>query len=512
MLLKCIEFKAYADTSQVHITRDTKSGVGKGIAYVQYEHNDGAEAARLALDKRSFQGRLLHILPAEAKRQQGLDEHALSQLPLKKQREIRRKIDGSTSFRRNPWFMSSDAAIRAAADRLGVSKSEIFDPTSSDAAVKQAQAETSIRNATKDYLKQKGINLESTGKSGNSDTIILVKNFPFGTSPNEIKLHFEPRGNVVKMVMPPTGIIAILQMENVAQAQAAFKALAYSKFKDSILYLEMAPKDVFRDGHVDPMEGTSILADMATQKLSAADLLTANESGNVINPAVLYVGNLNFTTTTDRLRSIFKSLDGFVKAIVSTKADPKKPGQVLSMGFGFVEFKSRAQAQSAMAALNGLVLDKHSIRIKQSQRTSDAAEDRRIQDQQKKIAGRRTKIIIKNLPFEVSRKDVRALFQPYGEMKSIRLPKKFDSSTRGFAFVEFTTAREAENAIKALRDTHLLGRRLVLDFAAAESMDAEEEIERMHQKVGQQTDKVALQKLTSIGRKKFRAYDNEDDG
>lgn len=75
------------------------------------------------------------------------------------------------------------------------------------------------------------------------------------------------------------------------------------------------------------------------------------------------------------------------------------------------------------------------------------------------------------------------------------MPKKLGNKTRGFAFAEFVTAREAENAMQALKDTHLLGRRLVLDFAKGDAETVEEEIEKMSKKVLQQTEAVALQGL-----------------
>ena len=55
------------------------------------------------------------------------------------------------------------------------------------------------------------------------------------------------------------------------------------------------------------------------------------------------------------------------------------------------------------------------------------------------------------------------------------MPKKFDHRSRGFAFLEFLTRHEAENAYAALRHTHLLGRHLVLDWAEDDStVDVEE--------------------------------------
>lgn len=41
-----------------------------------------------------------------------------------------------------------------------------------------------------------------------------------------------------------------------------------------------------------------------------------------------------------------------------------------------------------------------------------------------------TKLIVRNVAFEATRKDLMALFQPFGQIKSCRLPKKFDSSHR----------------------------------------------------------------------------------
>lgn len=46
------------------------------------------------------------------------------------------------------------------------------------------------------------------------------------------------------------------------------------------------------------------------------------------------------------------------------------------------------------------------------------------------------------------------------QVKSLRLPMKFGSH-RGFAFVEYVTQQEAQNALKALSSTHLYGRHLV---------------------------------------------------
>ena len=392
-------------------------------------------------------------------------------------------------------------------NRLGISKSEILDPTSSDAAIKQAHAETNIIQETKSYFGSNGVNLKAFQNRGFSDSVILVKNFPYSTTTEELRKLFEAYGSLTKLLMPPSGTTAILEFELPAQARSAFGALSYRKFKDSILFLEKAPKCIFDGSATYTTPGT--VSDRKAVKLSAMDLLEETDE-TPLHTSTLFVKNLNFSTTNDDLHETFRPLNGFISARIKTKLDPKRPGQILSMGFGFLEFKTKKDAQSALQAMNRYNLDGHELLIKESHKALDAAEERTKEDVAKKLRGRRTKIIIKNLPFEATKKDVRALFGSYGQLRSVRVPKKFDSSTRGFAFADFVTAREAENAMDALRDTHLLGRRLVLDFAAEDAIDPEEEIEKMQKKVGKQADKVTRQKLTGAGRKKFTVYDNED--
>ena len=475
------------------------------------EPNNAVDAFQ-AMDGATFQGRLLHIMPGNAKRDTSLDEFEISKLPLKKQNMIRKKAEASSnSFNWNSLYMSQDAVNASMANRLGVSKSELLDPTSADAAVKQAIAETTVIQETKAYFAANDVDLDAFKTHKRGDTSILVKNFPFGTTIDELRKLFEEHGPVLRVLMPPSGTIAIIQFAQANHAKTAFGKLAYRRIKDSVLFLEKAPVGLFK---VERPDQVSQLKDRPTgvQKLNVTDLLSREDQAEQeVETTSLFVRNLNFATTTSKLAEAFQALDGFVSARVKTKMDPKKPGQTLSMGFGFVEFRTKDQAQAALKVMDGHVLDDHTLAVKASHRGLDAAEERRREDKAKKAAGQRTKIIIKNLPFQATKKDVRALFGTYGQLRSVRVPKKADYTTRGFAFADFVTPREAENALNALRDTHLLGRKLVLDFAEAEAVDAEEEIEKMQRKVGGQVNKVALQQLTGGGRKKVNIGNNEDE-
>ena len=386
------------DTEQVHVPIKKIDGKGKGFAFVQFQDPDQAVEAYLDNDGTIFQGRLLHIISANSKKDNTLDEFAIAKLPLKKQREIKRKTEAAKqTFNWNSLYLNADAVMSTVADRMGISKAELLDPTSSDAAVKQAHAETHIIQETKSYFAQHGVDLEAFKKSSKGDVAILVKNIPHRTQSDEIRKLFEEHGTIKQFLMPPAGMTAIVEFTNAAEAKSAFMSLSYRKMKDSILYLEKAPKDLFKEGFVAPISSSQpVNLEKPAAKLSATDLLQEAPQSESSSTATLYVRNLNFTTTTELLSQTFSPLDGFRSAKVKTKIDPKRG--VLSMGFGFVEFNSAEAAHAALRAMDNYDLEDHKLQIKASHKGVDAAEERRKEDAAKKAAG--TKIIIKNLPFE----------------------------------------------------------------------------------------------------------------
>ncbi|EEH47810.2 RNA-binding ribosome biosynthesis protein MRD1 [Paracoccidioides brasiliensis Pb18] len=490
----------------IHVAFDTRQSKSKGFAYIQYVDPEAAIQAYQVLDGKDFEGRLLHILPASPKKTYKLDEYELSKLPLKKQQQIKRKQEAlSSNFNWNSLYMNADAVMSSISERLGVSKSELLDPTSSDAAVKQAHAETHVIQETKAYFSSNGVNLDSFKQREQGNTAILVKNFSFSVKAEDLRKLFESFGEIKRLLMPPSGTIAIVEFALADECQKAFKGLAYRKLGDSILFLERAPKDLFDEKAI-ATNAVLPAPRVVSQTFSTSDTFKASEADENETPletSTLFVRNLNFSTTNVRLAEVFQPLDGFLSARVKTKPNPKRPGETLSMGFGFVEFRTSAQARAALATMNGYKLDQHELVIKTSHKAMDAAEERRREDNAKKLAMRGTKILIKNLPFQATKKDIRNLFGAYGKLRSVRVPQKFDRTARGFAFADFISVREAENAMEALKHTHLLGRRLVLEFASEEAIDPEKEIRNIEKKMDVQVNLVKLRNLTGSGRKKF---------
>ncbi|KIW81588.1 hypothetical protein Z517_04614 [Fonsecaea pedrosoi CBS 271.37] len=491
-------FAPYGRISEIHLVTDTRKSTGKGLGYVQFVEPEHAERALLELDAKDFMGRLMHILPSSDKKIQKLSEFEISKLPLKQQRALKRKNEASSSsFSWNSLYMNPDAVLASVADRLKVSKADLLDPASTDAAVKQAHAETSVINETKEYLKSNGLNVNAFKNKTRDEKTILLKNFAFGTTAEELSQMLGQYGTIESLLFPPTGTIAVARYQESSQAALALKQLAYRNLRGSILFLEKAPTGLW-DG------AESIKTDPPN---AAGD----DEKGGALGTTfTVFVRNLNFSTSSVRLAEAFKPLSGFLSARVKTRTDPSRPGEVLSMGFGFVEFRTKAQAEAAIATMNGRRLDGYELLVQTSQKSTDLGEERRKEDTSKKLDSARTKIVIKNLPFEATKKDIRALLGAYGQLRTVRMPKKFDNTARGFAFAEFLTAKEAENAIEALSSTHLLGRRLVLDFAEGEIIDPETEIQAMEKKTQGHQDTLTHHRMTGSARKKFNVGARED--
>lgn len=459
----------------------------------------------------------MHILPADKKKDHRLDEFDLKNLPLKKQRELKKKAQAAkTQFSWNSLYMNSDAVLESVASKLGVTKSQLIDPENSSSAVKQALAEAHVIGDVRKYFEDRGVDLTSFDKKERDDKIILVKNFPFGTTIDEIGELFSAYGQLKRMLMPPAGTIAIIEFRDAPSARAAFSKLAYKRFKSSILYLEKGPKDLFTreptTNEVATIPEQQQNEHAVEAKISANEILGESKEDDEIElvqgPTVaVFVKNLNFATTVQALSDLFKPLPGFVVATVKTKPDPKNSGKTLSMGFGFVEFRTKEQANVAISTLDGHVLDGHKLQLKLSHKQGTGTSASSI-----KKSGKSSKIIIKNLPFEATRKDLLELFGAFGQLKSVRVPKKFDQSARGFAFVEFNLMKEAETAMSQLEGVHLLGRRLVMQYAEQDAENAEVEIERMTKKVKKQvaTQNLAAARLAGKGKIELEEKDEED--
>jgi cold-inducible RNA-binding protein len=77
-----------------------------------------------------------------------------------------------------------------------------------------------------------------------------------------------------------------------------------------------------------------------------------------------------------------------------------------------------------------------------------------------------TNIFVGNLSYQTTQEDLQAAFAQYGNVERVSIVTDRDSGQpRGFAFVEMTEKRDAENAIAQLNGAELNGRALNVNEA-----------------------------------------------
>ena len=141
-------------------------------------------------------------------------------------------------------------------------------------------------------------------------------------------------------------------------------------------------------------------------------------------------------------------------------------------------------ATKAVKKLQNFSLDDHALKLSLAQKTKSIS-DYELQTKKDKLLGKRknqtelskvdndeaksNKLMVKNLAFEATQNDVKELFKQFGALKKVRLPKKVNSKNhRGFGFVEYASPDEALQAFKQLQNTHLYGRKVVIEWSQIE--------------------------------------------
>ncbi|VDM26851.1 unnamed protein product [Toxocara canis] len=264
---------------------------------------------------------------------------------------------------------------------------------------------------------------------------------------------------------------------------------------EAVCEVKREPIEGHEEGKINEQTETRREAKKEEEEVEDGDAVDDDDEQGPSAGKTVFVKNLNFDTSDEALFKKFSSKFKIRSAIVSRKRDPSDPAKSLSMGFGFLK------NVDCLAVFRGILLDGHCLELKLSHREEAADESRKRKTVSRLEQGESTKIMVRNIPFQATRKEVKQLFATFGELRAFRMPKKMmvaDSRRskadeliiysnqmgssaeghRGFGFVDFLTRADARRAFDALvHSTHIYGRRLVLEWAKVE-----ESIEELREK------------------------------
>eukprot|EP00917_Polyrhabdina_sp_WS-2016_P013139 GHVP01028930.1.p1 GENE.GHVP01028930.1~~GHVP01028930.1.p1 ORF type:complete len:458 (+),score=120.59 GHVP01028930.1:28-1401(+) len=302
-------FKKYGRIIEVHMPINFETRKTFGVGFVLFMIPEDAVTAFKELDGIGFQGRLVHILPGEEKKE-GMD--------LVKKRFKRDDDNFIAKESRRNMFINPEGALDKVAKEISVDKAEIVNLDETDVAVKKAAAETHVISKTREQLDNEGVNLDST-EEVKSKNILLMKNISEKVTLDNIKEFFGKFGEIEKVIYPKVGTICIIKYkEGISAKQAVREGVKLQK--DKPLFIEYAPKD--------------ILSSNSNSKEESDDKRTK-----------LIIKNIAFEATEKELESL---MAGFVR--VKRVKLPNKVGGGIR-GFGFAEFYNNTDARRAKYVL-----------------------------------------------------------------------------------------------------------------------------------------------------------------
>jgi len=480
-------FSQFGNVTEVSIPID-EARRQKGIAFVQLSLPEEAERAT-AYSGSSFQGRCLsivHAAPREPKEPSKVEKQLSG--AYKQVKDLERKRKAGETLGWNAAHVRSDAVVDSMAARLGVAKGDFLADTDGNMAVRLALGETHLIAENREYFLNEGVDLNtleatnSTAKAlARSSTVVVVKNLPTTSNTAELLALFGKFGALSRLLLPPSKTVALVEFVEASEAKRAFKSLAYKRFQNVPLYLEWAPLQALRSldksqkgeaaqaaAVVEPKSELLDGGDAGGDDVEDNDLSVALISGPA---STLFVKNLSFSATEAKLRAFFEKA-GPVRAVSLPKKPVQKNNQSSAAagcaGYGFVEFRSVASLEVALRDLQGRALDGRMLEMKRSEKrlsgTARPSSEGTKSAPSRSAEAPKTKLLVKNVAFQANVKELRELFGFFGALKSVRMPKKHDGAHRGFAFVAFTQAHEAQEAKQRLASTHLYGRHLVIDW------------------------------------------------
>ncbi|CCU81352.1 RNA binding domain containing protein [Blumeria hordei DH14] len=181
--------------------------------------------------------------------------------------------------------------------------------------------------------------------------------------------------------------------------------------------------------------------------------LSGGESGgppDLLPSASIYVGNIIFDLTAERLEQEFSQYGTVKSATIATDA------RGLSKGFGYVEFESVKEAEAAISGKNQTELEGRRMIV------NFQAKSKRSN----KVNPPSNTLFVGNLAFEMTDSDLNKLFKEVRNVIDVRVAvDRRTGQPRGFAHAEFVSIEDAIKAKEQLTGKELFGRELRLDFS-----------------------------------------------
>ncbi|NXI50742.1 NUCL protein, partial [Chloroceryle aenea] len=254
---------------------------------------------------------------------------------------------------------------------------------------------------------------------------LFVKNLPYRLTEEEMREVFENA----------------LEIRIVMNKEGNSKGMAYVEFKT-----EAEANKALEEKQGSEIDGRAMVIDFTGEK-SHQD---HQKGGGDRESKTLIVNNLSYAASEETLQELFKKASS-IKMPQTNQGRPK--------GYAFVEFPTAEDAKEALNSCNNTEIEGRAIRLEFSspawQKGNTNA--RGGFNQQSKT------LFVRGLSEDTTEETLRESFE--GSISARIVTDRDTGSSKGFGFVDFSSAEDAKAAKEAMEDGEIDGNKVILDFA-----------------------------------------------
>ncbi|KAJ7632677.1 polyadenylate binding protein [Roridomyces roridus] len=182
----------------------------------------------------------------------------------------------------------------------------------------------------------------------------------------------------------------------------------------------------------------------------------------------IFIKNLDEAIDNKALHDTFAAFGN----VLSCKVATDEHG--MSKGYGFVHYETGEAADSAIKAVNGMLLNDKKVyvghHISRKERQSKLDE----------MKSQFTNLYVKNIDPEMSQEEFEQLFTQHGTVTSALISVDEEGKSKGFGFVNYATHEDAQQAVDALHDSEHYGKKIFVSRAQKKA-EREEELRRSYE-------------------------------
>ncbi|NXS28214.1 NUCL protein, partial [Pomatostomus ruficeps] len=255
---------------------------------------------------------------------------------------------------------------------------------------------------------------------------LFLKNLPYRITEDEIREVFE-NAMEVRIVMNKDG---------------SSKGMAYVEFKT-----EAEANKALEEKQGTEIEGRAVVIDFTGEK-SQQEHQKGGESKTLI------VNNLSYAATEETLQEVFKKAS-------SIKVPQNNQGR--SKGYAFVDFATTEDAREALNSCNNTEIEGRTIRLEFSSPSWQKGNTNARGGGGGGFSQQSKTLFVRGLSEDTTEETLRESFE--GSISARIVTDRDTGSSKGFGFVDFSSAEDAKAAKEAMEDGEIDGNKVTLDFA-----------------------------------------------